>query len=54
MCDNNDNRPVDVAFIRNLKQPMPLGRKLALVARNTRIKITRLQSCCGHPGVPGC
>ena len=54
MCSNDDDRPVPEAFIRNLKQPMPLGKKLALVARNSAIKITRLQSCCGHPGEPGC
>ena len=42
------------AFVRNLRQPMPLKEKLRLVARNVGIKITRMQSCCGHPGEPGC
>jgi hypothetical protein len=46
--------PDGSAWIRNLRKPMPLGRKLRLVARNTWIKISRLQSCCGHHGEPGC
>jgi len=54
MCSNEGNRPVPSAFIRNLRKPMPLGEKLRLIARNTTIKITRMQSCCGHPGEPGC
>lgn len=39
---------------RNLKTPMPLGRKIRLVVRNTSIKIKTHQQCCGHPGEPGC
>ena len=54
MCSNNEGRPAPDAFIRNLKQPMPLAEKLRLIARNTTIKFTRMQSCCGHPGEPGC
>jgi hypothetical protein len=54
VCSNEDGRPVPEAFIRNLKQPMPLATKLRLVLRNSAIKITRMQSCCGHPGEPGC
>jgi hypothetical protein len=54
VCSNDDDRPVPEAFIRNLRQPMPLAEKLRLVLRNSAIKITRLQSCCGHPGEPGC
>lgn len=46
--------PTPSAFIRNLRQPMPLGRKLRLVARNEWIKIRRHQTCCGHYGEPGC
>ena len=42
------------AFVRNLRKPMPLGKKLRLVARNQWIKISTLRSCCGHPGEPGC
>jgi hypothetical protein len=40
--------------MRNLRVPMPLGRKVRLVIRNTAIKAKTRQSCCGHPGEPGC
>ncbi|MDR3687645.1 MAG: hypothetical protein P4L93_11890 [Coriobacteriia bacterium] len=46
--------PSPDAAWRNLKQPMPLGRKIRLTVRNTSIKIKTHQSCCGHPGEPGC
>jgi len=46
--------PSPQASWRNLKQPMPLGRKIRLVVRNTSIKIKTHQQCCGHPGEPGC
>ena len=46
--------PSPEASWRNLKQPMPLGRKIRLVVRNTSIKIKTRQPCCGHPGEPGC
>jgi hypothetical protein len=51
---SNDNNPSTSAFLRNLQQPMPLAEKLKIALSNTAIKITRLQSCCGHPGEPGC
>ena len=41
-------------WITNLKQPMPLTRKLYLLARNNWIRIRHAQTCCGHPGEPGC
>ncbi|MFH0914182.1 MAG: hypothetical protein V1849_02695 [Chloroflexota bacterium] len=41
-------------FWKNLTAPMPFGRKLYLVFRNTFIKIRKRQNCCGHPGEPGC
>jgi hypothetical protein len=41
-------------FFSNFAQPMPLPRKLGLALRNTWIKVSHLQSCCGHPGEPGC
>ena len=41
-------------FFTNMRQPMPLGRKLRLAVRNSWIKASRFQSCCGHPGEPGC
>ena len=46
--------PSPAASWRNLKVPMPLGRKIRLVVRNTAIKIKTHQQCCGHPGEPGC
>jgi hypothetical protein len=54
VCSDDNKRFDTEAVIRNWKQPMPLPKKLALGLRNTTIKITRLQSCCGHPGEPGC
>lgn len=54
MCSSSANRPDTEAFIRNMKQEMPLSKKLSLVLRNGAIKITRLNGCCGHPGEPGC
>jgi hypothetical protein len=42
------------AVIDNLKKAMPLGKKIILLIKNYAIKITRFQSCCGHPGEPGC
>jgi len=47
-------KPSDVPFMRNLRAPMPLGRKVYLVARNGGLKVIRLRPCCGHPGEPGC
>lgn len=46
--------PYHGAFIRNLRKPMPLGKKLRLIARNEWIKIKTHQVCCGHYGEPGC
>ena len=40
--------------VDNLKQPLPIKRKICLFIKNSLIKITRLKSCCGHPGEPGC
>ena len=42
------------AFLTNMSVPMPLHRKLYLLFRNNFIKIIKGQSCCGHPGEPGC
>lgn len=52
MC--REGKPSPSAFMRNLRKPMPLPRKIALVLRNETLKIVKLQSCCGHPGEPGC
>jgi hypothetical protein len=40
--------------LQNLRQPMPLGRKIRLVLRNTWIKIRTRSDCCGNYGEPGC
>jgi hypothetical protein len=40
--------------VSNWHTPMPLGRKLWLFARNNFRKLRTGQSCCGHPGEPGC
>ncbi len=49
-----EDTPDMSAAVRNLKQPMPLGRKLRLIARNNARKIIRGRSCCGNHGEPGC
>jgi hypothetical protein len=56
MCGEQIQRPGPdpSAFLRNLKQPMPLGRKIRLVIRNNKIKFQTRAGCCGHPGEPGC
>jgi hypothetical protein len=52
VCSNTASSPS--AAWANLRKPMPLGRKLHLLRRNTWIKISLRQTCCGHPGEPGC
>ena len=47
-------RPTLKAFFTNMQAPMPLTRKLWLVARNNWIKIRTGSSCCGNFGEPGC
>jgi hypothetical protein len=42
------------SLFANWRQPMPLRTKLRLATRNTWIKVSHLQACCGHPGEPGC
>jgi hypothetical protein len=52
MCSSEIRKPVP--FVVNLRQEMPLGRKLALLRRNVWIKVSTRSTCCGHPGEPGC
>jgi hypothetical protein len=52
MCGENMPRPSD--YMANLREPMPLGRKLRLIAHNTWRKMRGLKPCCGHHGEPGC
>jgi hypothetical protein len=61
MCANHsDEHPSDeepfgpAFFVRNLRQPGPLGWKVQRTLANTWIKISRRQHCCGHAGEPGC
>ena len=42
------------AFFSNFSAPMPLHRKIYLLFRNNFNKLSKGQSCCGHPGEPGC
>jgi hypothetical protein len=53
MCsEKHQGSPSEV--LQNLRQPMPLGRKIKLVLKNTWIKISHRSDCCGHYGEPGC
>ena len=61
MCDGTGSghshphvHPGEPEWITNLRQPMPLGRKLWLLFRNNFIKVRKLQDCCGNYGEPGC
>jgi hypothetical protein len=40
--------------MENLRQPMPLGRKVKLVLRNNWTKLRTRSDCCGNHGEPGC
>ncbi|MHB0878768.1 MAG: hypothetical protein ACYC5O_22235 [Anaerolineae bacterium] len=53
MCDGHQH-PSANATLANLLQPMPLGRKLRLLARNIWSRVRHHSTCCGHPGEPGC
>jgi len=42
-------------FARNLaKYPAGPGRKALLLVRNMGLRVVKRQTCCGHPGQPGC
>jgi hypothetical protein len=47
-------RPSIRDFFANISGPMPLKNKFSLLLRNNAIKMKNRQSCCGHPGEPGC
>jgi hypothetical protein len=53
MCANHDHGTMSEAM-QNLRQPMPLGRKIRLLLRNNWKKIRTGSSCCGNYGEPGC
>ncbi len=52
MC-SNEGRHQNPA-LANLRKPMPLDQKLRMIRRNIGVRIMKRQSCCGHPGEPGC
>jgi hypothetical protein len=54
MCAEKRARPNPRAFFTNLRGPEPMTLKFRLLFRNNWLKLTRYQSCCGHPGEPGC
>jgi len=39
---------------KNLKQPMPVWRKIALVVGNNFTKLRTRKGCCGNYNQPGC
>jgi hypothetical protein len=41
-------------YLENLRQPLPLARKILLVLRNNAIKARTRSTCCGNYGEPGC
>jgi hypothetical protein len=47
-------RPSIRDFLTNMDQPMPAGEKLRKLARNLWRRVALRQTCCGHPGEPGC
>jgi hypothetical protein len=53
MCSENRRGTISES-IQNLRQPMPLGRKIKLFLRNNWIKLRTRSSCCGNYGEPGC
>ena len=53
MCSENQ-RSIPSEALQNLRQPMPLGRKVGLVLRNNWTKLRTRSACCGNYGEPGC
>ena len=51
MCEPQKQR---LQPLENLRQPMPLARKLRLLLANNFTKIRTLKGCCGNHGQPGC
>lgn len=47
-------RPTLESVIANLKQPMPFPAKIWKMTRNYMRRVRNLDTCCGHPGEPGC
>ena len=49
---SHGNPKTSMANWRN--SDLTFGRKLRVAMGNTWIKIRKRQTCCGHPGEPGC
>ena len=47
-------RAVFRQFLTNLDQPMPLPEKVRKLTTNLWRRVALCQTCCGHPGEPGC
>jgi hypothetical protein len=47
-------RRVFSQFLTNLDQPMPLAEKVRKLGGNLWRRVLLRQTCCGHPGEPGC
>ncbi|MCC7355446.1 MAG: hypothetical protein IT330_17025 [Anaerolineae bacterium] len=50
----NQFRAIMAAFLTNLDQPLPWPTKVRLLVRNLSLRVVKRQTCCGHPGEPGC
>jgi hypothetical protein len=48
------SRPSLKDFMTNMDQPMPIGEKWSKLIRNLWRRVVLHQTCCGHPGEPGC
>jgi hypothetical protein len=53
MC-TKERRGTPRETLKNLRQPMPLARKLQLFLQNNLTKIRTGSTCCGNYGEPGC
>ncbi len=53
MCAEHQHGSLSESW-ENLRQPMPLGRKIYLFLRNNWRKIRTGSTCCGNHGEPGC
>jgi hypothetical protein len=53
MCDQERHGTVRES-LENVRQPMPLRRKLYLIVRNYLIRLRTASTCCGNYGEPGC
>jgi hypothetical protein len=53
---DHDHPPVSPrASINNWRESdLSFSKKLRLASRNLWVKVSKHQTCCGHPGEPGC